>query len=148
MKTLLEGQWITSEQEADHYRRSIYVFARRNLRYPIFEAFDRPDAGASCPIRNQTTTAIQSLELLNSELANATARGLAAETLRDFDQEMLVMNPEPAIHSLYKKCYSRNADPSELKAIKTLIFEDRPIEKSLTMICLALLNSNEFIYVD
>ena len=48
VKTLLKNQWETSEREADHYRRSIYLFARRNLRYPIFEAFDRPDGNASC----------------------------------------------------------------------------------------------------
>ncbi len=42
VKTLLKNQWQVSPRQADHYRRSIYIFARRNLRFPIFEAFDRP----------------------------------------------------------------------------------------------------------
>ncbi len=31
---LLKGQWKTSPREQEHYRRSIYLFARRNLRLP------------------------------------------------------------------------------------------------------------------
>jgi hypothetical protein len=38
VKTLLKNQWNVSKRESDHYRRSIYLFARRNLRYPIFDA--------------------------------------------------------------------------------------------------------------
>src|SRR5262245_25542027 len=79
--TLLKGQWTTSKREADHYKRSIYIFARRNLRYPIFEAFDRPDGNASCPIRNQSTTAPQSLLLFNSEFTLLAARHLAGRAL-------------------------------------------------------------------
>lgn len=57
LSTLLKNQWTASKREADHYKRSIYVFARRNLRYPIFEAFDRPDGNATCPLRGRSTTA-------------------------------------------------------------------------------------------
>src|SRR6059058_5633315 len=79
--TLLKGQWTTSKREADHHKRSIYVFARRNLRYPIFEAFDRPDGNASCPLRSRSTTAPQSLLLFNSEISLLAARHLAARVL-------------------------------------------------------------------
>ena len=75
--TLLENQWNVTPNKAEHDRRSIYIFARRNLRYPIFDAFDRPDANASCPRRSYSTTAPQSLLLLNSEFSLATARRLA-----------------------------------------------------------------------
>src|SRR6059058_3177498 len=79
--TLLKGQWTTSKREADHYKRSIYVFARRNLRLPIFEAFDRPDGNATCPLRNRSTTAPQSLLLFNSEFSLLAARHLAGRVL-------------------------------------------------------------------
>ena len=45
---------------------------------PDFEAFDRPDANASCPRRGRSTTAPQSLMLLNSEFSDARARDLTA----------------------------------------------------------------------
>lgn len=76
-QTLLKNQWKASERAADHYKRSIYLFARRNLRYPILEAFDRPDANASCPLRHRSTTALQSLLLLNSAESLSAARHLA-----------------------------------------------------------------------
>jgi hypothetical protein len=48
-----------SPKEADHYRRSGYVFVRRNLHFPIFAAFDRPDGNASCARGSRSTTAPQ-----------------------------------------------------------------------------------------
>ncbi|MGN6546613.1 MAG: DUF1549 and DUF1553 domain-containing protein, partial [Aureliella sp.] len=82
VSTLLPGQWQASRDPADHHRRSIYVFARRNLRYPIFESFDRPDAGASCPERGRSITATQSLLLMNSEFSLGIAQQLAARATR------------------------------------------------------------------
>src|SRR5205814_6873010 len=56
-------QWIVSPDAEDHRRRSIYLFVRRNLRYPLFDAFDRPDTNASCPRRHPSTLPPQSLIL-------------------------------------------------------------------------------------
>jgi hypothetical protein len=76
--TLLnQNQWIVSPDSEDHRRRSIYLFVRRNLRYPLFDAFDRPDTNASCPRRNRSTIAPQALILLNSEFSLDAARHLA-----------------------------------------------------------------------
>ncbi|HZL89942.1 MAG TPA: DUF1549 and DUF1553 domain-containing protein [Pirellulaceae bacterium] len=80
--TLLGGQWKDDPREANHYRRSIYLFARRNLRYPVFDTFDRPDANASCPARSVSTTALQSLQMVNSEFALHCARYLAGQAER------------------------------------------------------------------
>ena len=69
--------WPVSPRLADRHRRSLYVFVRRNLRYPFFEVFDRPDTNASCPRRPVTTIAPQALSLLNSTLAQQSAAALA-----------------------------------------------------------------------
>src|SRR6185295_19335270 len=71
VETLLKDQWKPSGNPEDAARRSIYLFARRNLRFPVFEAFDRPDANASCAKRILSTTAPQSLLMLNSEFSLA-----------------------------------------------------------------------------
>ena len=55
--------WPVSPRLSDRNRRSLYVFVRRNLRYPFFEVFDRPDTNASCPQRPVTTIAPQALSL-------------------------------------------------------------------------------------
>jgi hypothetical protein len=61
----------------DRNRRSIYVFASRNMPFPLFAAFDQPDRYSSCPVRAVTTTAPQALVMLNGELALDQARNLA-----------------------------------------------------------------------
>ena len=56
-KTLLRNQWEVTDDLNQHLRRSVYVFARRNLRYPLFAAFDRPAANKSCARRQTSVTA-------------------------------------------------------------------------------------------
>jgi hypothetical protein len=75
--------WKASPDPRDHGRRSVYVFARRNLRFPFLEAFDAPDSNLSCPKRERSTTAPQALALLNAEDVAAAARGLASRLERE-----------------------------------------------------------------
>ncbi len=82
VRTLLPGQWKTSSTISDHHRRSIYIFARRNLRYPIFDSFDRPDAGASCPERGKSTTATQSLLMFNSAFSLQIAESISDQAIQ------------------------------------------------------------------
>ncbi len=53
----INSLWPISDREELRMRRSLYVMVRRNLRYPFFEAFDRPDTNASCSRRSVTTIA-------------------------------------------------------------------------------------------
>ncbi|MGH7292760.1 MAG: DUF1553 domain-containing protein, partial [Myxococcota bacterium] len=76
-ETLLKNQSKVTADASEHDRRSIYVFSRRNLRYPLFDLFDRPDARMSCGRRNESTTAPQSLMLFNSAFSLSMAQSLA-----------------------------------------------------------------------
>jgi hypothetical protein len=167
VNTLLKGQWTESPRQADHYRRSVYLFARRNLRYPLFEAFDRPDANASCPVRTRSTTAPQSLVLFNSELSLLAARHLAGRVLIDSS------DLQHRIESIYLHALSRSPTEKEVATLATFLTEQRrrletagrPREElalpmgcspdvepysaaALVDACLAVLNANEFLYVD
>ncbi len=42
------AQWLATPEEREHDRRSVYLFAKRNLRLPFTEAFDQPDSQTSC----------------------------------------------------------------------------------------------------
>ncbi len=168
VNTLLKNQWTPSTQTSDHYRRSIYVFARRNLRYPLFAAFDRPAANSSCAARRQSTTAPQSLLLLNSAVSLDAASRLAGTIWdgvgRDADRQ---------ICEACRRVLGRYPDSSErdelarfLTSQKSLLVQEkRPYDTlaiprtdldisdaaaaaALTDLCLALLNSSEFLYVD
>src|SRR5258706_5011043 len=59
--TRTSKNWTASSNDADHARRSIYLLARRNLRFPFLEVFDAPDSNLTCPERGHSTTAPQSL---------------------------------------------------------------------------------------
>lgn len=149
VSTLLKGQWQTSEEPADHARRSIYIFARRNLRYPLFDAFDRPDAGASCPERGRSTTAIQSLQMLNSDIALQAARGLRDRLRREQAAVGGEASVEDLVDGLFLIAFARQPSPSETRRVRKLL--ESPAmnrEESLLAACLAVLNASEFVYVD
>ncbi len=149
--TLLRGQWKVSPDEEDHYRRSIYLFARRNLRFPIFEAFDRPDGNASCALRSKSTTAPQALILVNSEFSHQMAQKVAAHVLKETD------DTAKQIQLCFRHILSRDPTALEMKTSQAFLEEQaRRIEETngetdemaLADFCLALFNVNEFVYVD
>ena len=165
--TLLKNQWEVHPDPRQHQRRSIYVFARRNLRYPIFELFDRPDGNASCPRRSQSTTAPQSLFLLNSHFSLQTARQFAGTGLRQTsDQSQFVQ-------WVFQRALARAATAAELQRAIQFMDQQRELAQkerrpasrlalpmpspegidpyfsaAYTDLCLAVFNLNEFIYVD
>jgi hypothetical protein len=166
--TLLKDQWKVSPDDADHLRRSIYVFARRNLRYPLFEAFDRPDANASCPRRNQSTTAPQALWMFNAAESLDAARHLAGRVL-----EEAASDRDEQVRAGFRRLFSRTPTPEELAAARDFLEQQQALLESqdrradelamppncppevqpeaaaaLVDLCLALLNTSEFIYVD
>ncbi len=145
--TLLKGQWDVTPREADHYRRSIYLFARRNLRWPMFKVFDRPSAEQSCPRRHQSTTALQALHLINAPFSHQMARCAAERLLCQTD------SIEQAVIQAVRSVWGRDATPNELARLHAFVKEqhDRlglsPLE-TLSQLYLALFNSNAFLYVD
>lgn len=164
------GGWNRSPSAADRNRRSIYVFARRNLKYPLFDAFDAPDSNVTCPERNVSVNAPQALMLLNSSLILEHAQYLAGRVLAATDERG---DLGALVQRAYRLALSRNPDPKEL-ARGVSFLEDEPAllsarasdEKSLTLpipmpdggdptqaaalvdYCHVLLNLNEFVFVD
>jgi hypothetical protein len=162
------GGWKRSETPENAQRRSVYTFVRRNTRYPMFEVFDMPDTHESCPRRATTTTAPQALELLNNDLVLDWSRSLAGRVLNDGG-----LSPEAQVDRAYRLAFARTPSDSERKTAldflarqssilaermatdtKTPLPDNLPagVEKvraaALVDLCHALLNSNEFVYVN
>jgi hypothetical protein len=145
VETLLKNQWNVTKDESEHWRRSIYVFARRNLRYPIFEVFDRPDANVSCPERGVSTTAPQSLHLLNSEFSLLAAGKLASAVQQE------TSDPAVQVKSVFRRTLGR--PPTHQEVTDSLKFLDQQAAESgesspLTHLCLVVFNLNEFVVID
>ncbi len=145
--TLLKGQYKVTPDLTEHTRRSVYVFARRNLRHPLFDLFDRPDAQISCARRNESTTAPQALTLLNSDFAHDTAAKLATSLTDKHGSDLRAL-----ISAATQRCLSRAATEAEITTGSTFIEQQTQLAGSfqgaLADFCLALLNSNEFLFVD
>lgn len=152
--TLLKGQWPVTENRSEHYRRSIYLFARRNLRFPMFDVFDRPDALASCARRSESTTAPQSLALLNSRFTLERSRDLADSIAKKAGDQ-----PTDPVRLAYRKVLGRGPTANELELGRQFLsrqterIQNRETDPqarpdALTDLCLALFNLNAFVYVD
>lgn len=168
VSTLLKNQWPVTPEVTEHSRRSVYLFVRRNLRYPLFDAFDRPDPNATCPRRNRSTIAPQALILLNSEVSLAAARNLCGYALErepdDIKQRVRLcyrrtLGRPPTAEELQVATDFLEAETRQLKAGQRPTTElaapqNLPANISpeaaaaLTDFCLALFNLNEFVYVD
>jgi hypothetical protein len=160
------GGWKVSERPEDRNRRSVYVFVRRNTRYPLFETFDMPDTHESCPRRDVTTSPQQALMMLNSSMTIAWAQAFADRVMKQAGGD-----PAAQIAAAYRLAYSRaprageRVAALEFLARQRTILEKRvasggklsiPAERragvsevsaaSLVDLCHMLLNSNEFVY--
>ncbi|MEP6757527.1 MAG: DUF1549 and DUF1553 domain-containing protein, partial [Chthonomonadales bacterium] len=145
------GGWTDSKDPAERNRRSIYVFVKRNLRYPFFEAFDMPDTHEACGRRMVTTSAPQALFLLNDDFSNRSAKGFAKRLV-----SAVGADAEKQIDLAYRIAFSRLPDAEEReRAMKFIVGQSKlagPSDQNglqaLTDFCHALLNSHEFVYTD
>ena len=168
LATLLRKQWTVNKDKSEHDRRSIYLFVRRNLRFPMFEAFDRPDGHTSCARRARSTTAPQALILINSAFSLEMARSLAGRVMRETGNDtdariaavyQFTLGHKPPDDQVELVTRYLSAQSSHLKQTKrtrdTLALPDPmpdnidPHEAAAFVdLCLLLFNLNEFVYLD
>ncbi len=98
------GPGVTS----DVPRRTIYTRVMRNNRDPLLDVFDLPLFFSSAASRDTTTTPVQSLMLINSQMMLLRARALAERTLREAGPE-----PDRQVNWAYRLLYGRVPTPAE-----------------------------------
>ena len=101
--------WITSDNPHDFNRRSVYVFIRRNLPYPLLDTFDWANPNIVHNKRDVTTTAPQALALINSDLVYSWSKALAGRVI----QEVPKGGDAARIDRVYEILYSRKPDAFE-----------------------------------
>ncbi len=146
--------WKPDAKIEDQNRRSIYVFVKRNMRYPLFDAFDWPDLHNSCSRRPVTTTAPQALLLLNGDFTKERADKLGADLLAKYGSDDAAL----VAHG-YRAAWGRTATTEEIKLgvrfldKQTALLEAKQRNRCsratvVADFCHALLNTNEFLFVD
>jgi Protein of unknown function (DUF1553)/Protein of unknown function (DUF1549)/Planctomycete cytochrome C len=155
----IRGKWPVTTDDPSTWRRSIYATVKRNLKYPMFEVFDQPNASLSCERREVTTVPTQALTLFNNETFLEQAQHLAKRIEREAGSD-----PAAQVRLLYRIAYSREADSKELQqALEFLKNRGAAAASSdsrnsgeasqLALTPLAefahiVLNSNEFVYIN
>jgi hypothetical protein len=120
------------------FRRMIYENKPRMQLDDTFGAFDCPDAGQIAPRRNRSTTPLQALNLLNSAFVIQQAGYLADRVVKESGQD-----PTAQVTRAFHLAFQRGPGAKELPAAVRLVTTD-----GLPALCRALLNANEFLYVD
>jgi hypothetical protein len=166
--TAAAGGWKSEKDPAQNNRRSVYVFVRRNLRYPMLQEFDSANTFESCDYRKPTVTPSQSLDLLNNDLVVDWARSFAGRVLNDSG-----LTPDAQIERAFKLAYGRAPSAEEQKIAADFLAKQMPIlEKrfaggsklplpqnlpqgmdpvraaALVDLSQMLLDSNEFLYIN
>jgi hypothetical protein len=142
----IRGKWVLTKDDPSTWRRSIYAILKRNLKYPMFEVFDQPNASLSCERREVTTVPTQALTLFNNETYLLQARHLAERVQKE-------AGPDPAaqVSVLYRIAFSREARAKEVQ--QAIEFLNKRASTSSDVSPLAelahvVLNSNEFVYIN
>jgi hypothetical protein len=129
--------WYPSPKTNQHVR-SIYLIQKKTVRVPFMETFDMPENSVSCARRIESIVAPQALSLLNSSLTVEAARALAERAQREAGAE-----PAKQVERAFALTLQREPDKNERSACQELLQQ-----RSLAELCRALLNVNEFVYVD
>lgn len=119
-------------------RRTIYRTTPRSGRNPLLDTLDCPDPSAAAHKRQVTTTPLQALALLNNAFMLRMAEKFAERVKMEAGPDV------PAqITRAYWLAYGRSPAPNEITAARGAVEAH-----GLFVLCRALLNSNEFIYID
>ena len=154
--------WAVSEDPAAGRRRGVYILARRNFTFPMFDKFDVPNSSVSCAGREVTTVAPQALWALNNDVTFSQARVLADRLVREAGA-----GPTDQVDLAWKLVLARPPSPEERLEAVTLLEKlasgngSQPSHAggenaesssrnrdALTQLCLTLFNLSEFFYID
>jgi hypothetical protein len=169
--TAVAGGWKTEKDPAQSNRRSVYIFVRRNLPYPMLQEFDSASTFDAIHTRKNTVTPSQSLDLLNNDLVLDLARAFAARVLNEDSG----LTSEAQVDAAFRLAYGRQASAEEQKTAMAFLERQMPIlaarfaggdkakppmptktpegmeparAAAFVDLCQMLLASNEFLYIN
>jgi mono/diheme cytochrome c family protein len=150
------NKWPTVKEEGpQHWRRSVYVYVKRQLQLPLLEMFDSPSTNHSCSERGRSLVPTQSLVLLNDEFIRQQSRLFAERVFEESSADpheqirraiWIALGREPSPHEV--------DDGAQFCSVQTqlLIEEGRSPDvarhEALADFCHVLMNLSEFVYVD
>src|SRR5262247_2530602 len=126
------------DDDPSTWRRSLYVYSKRSIRYPLFETFDQPNLINSCERRNRSTIAPQALLLMNNNFVINEAQYFSERLRHEAGDDARAQ-----VERAYRLALGRA--PTAFERAKTVEFI-RGSPNGLTEFCQAVFNLNEFAY--
>ena len=114
--------WKVSKDEKDWSRRSLYVFTRRSLTYPLLETFDMASAQQAHSKRDVTTTPLQALTLVNNDQVFQWSQALAGRVISESNGTTTA-----EIDRLYEILFARPASKQEKKELLAFLDEHEKV---------------------
>ena len=143
LPTSQRNKWPLLKNEGpEQWRRSVYIYQKRQLLMPMMELFDAPTTTDSCAMRLESTVPTQALVLMNDEFVEEQAAHLAKRAAADTLEAtlkrmfMLTLGHEPSKERLQQSLdfvTAREAASSR--------------DQALTDLAHVLFNSSEFVYI-
>jgi len=129
--------WYPSPYE-QQFVRSVYLIQKRTVRVPFLETFDLPENNVSCSCRSESIVPPQALSLMNSPLAVEMTKGLAQRI-----EERAGKGKSAQVREAFVAILQREPTQQEYEICLAALEE-----LSLEEFARAMLNLNEFIFVD
>ena len=124
------------DDDPSTWRRSLYVFLKRSIRYPMFETFDQPNLVNPADRRNRTVIAPQALILMNNGMVLTQSKIFAERVKKDAGVDVTKQ-----VDRAFQLALARQPDAFERK--ESIAFVKKA---GLVDFCHALFNLNEFVY--
>lgn len=146
-KGLAAGKyWTVSKDPADWTRRSLYIFTRRSVAYPMLDTFDMASAQQVHSARAVTTTPLQALTLYNDEQIFQWSQALAGRVIREAGD-----SDQARFERLYQILFSRSPDKGEKSLLQAFqasherVVEEKASDGRLALAIPIGLKSNETV---
>ncbi|MGZ5857599.1 MAG: DUF1549 and DUF1553 domain-containing protein, partial [Burkholderiaceae bacterium] len=119
--------WTVSKDPADQNRRSVYIFVRRSIPYPLTESFDPANPSAPHHKRDVTTTPLQALTLFNSDLVFEWSQALAGRVVNEAGKD-----ENAQLDKLYEILFARTPTKAERSVLKDFLNNEEKIIQQKT----------------
>ncbi len=144
---------LDAKDDHSTWRRSVYIFVKRSVLLPLIEVFDCPATVVSGPSRAASTVSPQALALMNNEfvlqqaglfserVAKESGADKRAQVVRAFE---IALNRLPNAKEIEWSLSFLKSQADGYAQRKN----EKPDASALRDFCHAIINLNEFVYVD
>ena len=138
------NKWpLIKEEQPEHWRRSVYIYSKRQLLMPMMELFDAPTTTDSCAVRSQSVVPTQALVLMNDQFVESQAGFLARRVLDQASEGQ-------SVPLMFQFTLGRLPSAEQLEQAEQFVRMRRnasdPVS-ALTDLAHVIFNSSEFLHI-